>query len=192
MTEKRFNCHVKFSAMPNGIMVLDYERHGDEQTVIEDISREKAHRVMDRLNELNDENEQLKRQIGNLEHTKDFCAEVCADCERLEKENERLKEEINSKNEIWRRMDKMTQNKRFNIKLSMMVMGKDVIIDELGQYTFPVLEPTMSHMFCKALNELNDEKEIAIEGIKVANDLINRYGGDELKYKWKKEVNVND
>ena len=63
MTEKRFNCHVKFSAMPNGIMVLDYERHGDEQTVIEDISREKAHRVMDRLNELNDENKQLKQHI---------------------------------------------------------------------------------------------------------------------------------
>ena len=68
MTEnKRFNCHVKFSAMPNGIMVLDYERHGDEQTVIEDISREKAHRVMDRLNELNDENEQLKQQIKDMQ-----------------------------------------------------------------------------------------------------------------------------
>ena len=61
MTGKRFNCHFKFRAMPNGMMVLDYERHGDEQTVIEDISREKAHRVMDRLNELNDENEQLKQ-----------------------------------------------------------------------------------------------------------------------------------
>ena len=47
--------------MPNGMMVLDYEGHGDEQIVIEDISREKAHRVMDRLNELNDENEQLKQ-----------------------------------------------------------------------------------------------------------------------------------
>lgn len=66
MTEKRFNCHVKFSAMPNGIMVLDYERHGDEQTVIEDISREKAHRVMDRLNELSEENEQLKQVLGNI------------------------------------------------------------------------------------------------------------------------------
>lgn len=67
MTEKkRFNCHVKFSKMPNGIMVLDYEKHGDEQTVIEDINREKAHRVMDRLNELNDENEQLKSTIARL------------------------------------------------------------------------------------------------------------------------------
>lgn len=66
MNKKRFNCHVKFSAMPNGIMVLDYERHGDEQTVIEDISREKAHRVMDRLNELNDENSELKIENDEL------------------------------------------------------------------------------------------------------------------------------
>ena len=40
---------------------------------------------------LNTEIEQLKQEIGNLEHTKDFCADVCADCERLEKENEQLK-----------------------------------------------------------------------------------------------------
>ena len=40
---------------------------------------------------LEEENEQLKQQIGNLEHTRDFCAECC---ERLEKENEELKSEI--------------------------------------------------------------------------------------------------
>lgn len=62
MTKKRFNCHFKFSKMPNGIMVLDYTKHGDEQLVIEDISRDKAHRVMDKLNELADENEQLKQR----------------------------------------------------------------------------------------------------------------------------------
>lgn len=45
----------------------------------------------DKLNELYEENHQLKRQIGNLEHTRDFCAECC---ERLEKENEQLKSEI--------------------------------------------------------------------------------------------------
>lgn len=43
------------------------------------------------LNDLSEENEQLKQQIGNLEHTRDFCAECC---ERLEKENEGLKFEI--------------------------------------------------------------------------------------------------
>lgn len=48
---------------------------------------------------------------------------------------------------------------RFNINPSMMVTGKYVIIDELRQYTFPVLEPTMNHMFCKALNELNNDRE---------------------------------
>ena len=45
----------------------------------------------DKLNELYEENHQLKRQIGNLEHTRDFCAECC---ERLENENEQLKSEI--------------------------------------------------------------------------------------------------
>lgn len=44
-----------------------------------------------RVIELKKENEQLKQQIGNLEHTRDFCAECC---ERLEKENEELKFEI--------------------------------------------------------------------------------------------------
>lgn len=40
---------------------------------------------------LKKENKQLKQQIGNLEHTRDFCAECC---ERLEKESEELKFEI--------------------------------------------------------------------------------------------------
>lgn len=92
MTEhKRFNCHVKFSAMPNGIMVLDYEKHGDEQTVIEDISREKAHRVMDRLNELNDENEQLK--LDNKRLLSDY-TDVCNDNIAVVDENEQLKQQI--------------------------------------------------------------------------------------------------
>lgn len=68
MTEKRFNCHVKFSKMPNGFMVLDYTKNGKEQTVIEDISKEKAHSVMDRLNELSDENEQLKNRLKQTNH----------------------------------------------------------------------------------------------------------------------------
>lgn len=54
--------------------------------------KEDAQKVCDRLNELYEENHQLKRQIGNLEHTRDFCAECC---ERLEKENEQLKSENN-------------------------------------------------------------------------------------------------
>ena len=93
MTEnKRFNCHVKFSAMPNGIMVLDYERHGDEQTVIEDISREKAHRVMDRLNELNDENEQLKQTNQRLNDELQETMGYLTLKSGVEKENEQLKQ----------------------------------------------------------------------------------------------------
>lgn len=71
MTEKKqFNCHmwlVKFIELPNGFMVLDYT-NGKEQTVIEDISREKAYSVMDRLNELSYENEQLKKENKELEN----------------------------------------------------------------------------------------------------------------------------
>lgn len=96
MTEnKRFNCHVKFSAMPNGIMVLDYERNGDEQTVIEDISREKAHRVMDRLNELNDENNQLKQEL--FETSKELLWATSDEVDRAlhyEDEVEELRKEI--------------------------------------------------------------------------------------------------
>ena len=44
--------------------------------------------------ELKKENDELKKKIGNLEHTRDFCADVCADCERLEKEKEQLKSEL--------------------------------------------------------------------------------------------------
>ena len=109
MTEKRFNCHVKFSAMPNGIMVLDYERHGDEQTVIEDISREKAHRVMDRLNELHDEktelqkeNEELKRKV---KHFKELWAETSMENaelrEKIDKSNKRFVEKLNTIQKQW-------------------------------------------------------------------------------------------
>lgn len=94
MTEKRFNCHVKFSAMPNGIMVLDYEKHGDEQTVIEDISREKAHRVMDRLNELNDENEQLKSELSEQGTQLDFLKDENKHMRDLVNENEQLKQAL--------------------------------------------------------------------------------------------------
>ena len=88
MTEKLFNCHVKFSKMPNGIMVLDYTKKGKEQTIIEDISREKAHRVRDRLNELAEENEQLKFQLKECREHKLFSRR------ELEKENEQLKQTI--------------------------------------------------------------------------------------------------
>lgn len=42
--------------------------------------------------------------------------------------------------------------------------------------------------FLDGLNELNDEREILFDTVKKADDLINRFGGDELKHKWEKEV----
>ena len=53
----------------------------------------------------------------------------------------------------------MTENKRFEIKPSAMYNNKYVIHDSKKKYTFPVLDSTLNYMFCKALNELNDEKE---------------------------------
>ena len=78
MTEKRFQwVYIKDNTLElrdNGIVkVFNNER-------LEEL-----------LNDLSEENERLKQQIGNLEHTRDFCAECC---ERLEKENEELKFEI--------------------------------------------------------------------------------------------------
>ena len=43
---------------------------------------------------------------------------------------------------------------------------------------------------CDLLNELYEEKEIAIDGIKIADELIKKYGSEELKHEWKKEVTV--
>ena len=43
---------------------------------------------------------------------------------------------------------------------------------------------------CILLNELHEEKEIAIDGIKIADELIKKYGSEELKHEWKKEVTV--
>ena len=49
--------------------------------------------------------------------------------------------------------------KRFNIKPSVIVDDVTVIIDSEKKYTFPVLDSTLNYMFCKAMNELNDENE---------------------------------
>ena len=53
----------------------------------------------------------------------------------------------------------MTENKRFDIKPSSIVDDCFVIIDSESKYAFPTLESTLNYMFCKALNELNDENQ---------------------------------
>lgn len=50
--------------------------------------------------------------------------------------------------------------KRFNIKPSSIVDDVTVIIDNEKKYSFPILDSTLNYMLCKALNELNDEKEM--------------------------------
>ena len=64
------------------------------QNPVWDNKREDALNVFEMIEELNalhEENQSLKKQIGNLEHTRDFLGDVCADCDRLEKENKKLK-----------------------------------------------------------------------------------------------------
>lgn len=80
MTEKRFTSDGT-SLLNDGEFWLD----GSVATICN------AEEICELLNELYEENHQLERQVGNLEHTRDFCAECC---ERLEKENEQLKSEI--------------------------------------------------------------------------------------------------
>ena len=53
----------------------------------------------------------------------------------------------------------MTEDKRFEIKQSVMDNNRYVIHDSKKEYTFPVLDSTLNYMFCKALNELSDENE---------------------------------
>lgn len=97
MTEKRFT--IKEMQTWNKRYRLDKE---DTTKVIDatmenaefwTVHENEAYNLCIELNTLHEENEEFKKQIGNLEHTKDFCADVCADCERLEKESEQLKEE---------------------------------------------------------------------------------------------------
>ena len=53
--------------------------------------------------------------------------------------------------------ERMTESKRFEIKPSAMYNNKYVIHDGEKEYTFPILDSTLNYMFCKSLNELNDE-----------------------------------
>ena len=87
ITEKRFK--LRLSKLGNG-MITDTQKREDLYFDKEflDVTLPKTNEW---LNKLAEENEQLKQQIGNLEHTRGFCAECC---ERLEKENEELKFEI--------------------------------------------------------------------------------------------------
>lgn len=79
MTEKLYS--------HDGVIIIDHLK----KDLIHIDGREDLLELVEYVDKLQEENEQLKQQIGNLEHTRDFCAECC---ERLEKENEELKSEI--------------------------------------------------------------------------------------------------
>ena len=89
MTEKRFTMDN-----PNdwGFPITD----NDTGKVYSCASNQLMKDLCDVINKIVKENEQLKRQIGNLEHTRDFCADVLADFERIEKENKELKQQLES------------------------------------------------------------------------------------------------
>ena len=74
----------------------------------------------------------------------------------------------------------MTENKRFSLKGLIEGVPNICDNDEIIEQEEAVI----------LLNELNDEKEIAIDGIKIADELIKKYGSEKLKHEWEKEVTV--
>lgn len=90
MTEKRFKAII--NNIDGSSSLLD-KTTGEKITSILALE--------DKINELNDENNLLKKHIGNLEHTRDYCSEYC---EELEKENEYLKFEINKVREKYKEL----------------------------------------------------------------------------------------
>ena len=77
----------------------------------------------------------------------------------------------------------MTEDKRFEIKQSVMDNNRYVIYDSKKEYTFPVLDSTLNYMFCKALNELSDENE----QLRKENDILSC----ELSVSANKEISRN-
>ena len=77
----------------------------------------------------------------------------------------------------------MTENKRFEIKPSAMYNNKYVIHDSKKEYTFPILDSTLNYMFCKALNELNDENKQLKQYKQSVNDVLKSWSQKNLTAK---------
>lgn len=69
-------------------------------------------------------------------------------------------------------------------------LNKSQIEDNVELESYICLNEREAEEVCELLNELHEERGIAIDGIKIADELINKYGSDELKHKWKKEVTI--
>lgn len=65
----------------------------------------------------------------------------------------------------------MTENKRFEIKQSVMCNNKYVIHDGEKEYNFPVLDSTLNYMFCKALNEQHEQIERLKENFRALDEV---------------------
>lgn len=87
--------------------------------------------------------------------------------------------------------------KRFKIKPSAMRNNKYVIHDSKKKYTFPALDSTCNHMFCKALNGLEEENEQLKQRIKELEQEIGDLRMDNLRLNkccdsFMKELGLND
>ena len=81
----------------------------------------------------------------------------------------------------------MTENKRF---VYYEHKGADYILDNPNtelDFIEMLGDCLEAEEIVDLLNELNEEREIAIDGIKIADELIKKYGSDELKHEWEKK-----
>lgn len=152
-----------------------------------------AETFCEELNILAEENEQLKRQVGNLEHTRDFCADVCADCERLEQENKEFKQRIKRFENYKKASDKFTKEVEDFFKRH-----------EIDTVNFDLIDGVFDgfEFYSDKYNELKKENK----ELKKRDDLVSSYLQDEgsitlekyeeivdyLYKEWKKKRDLND
>lgn len=74
-----------------------------------------------------------------------------------------------------KKLQEMTENKRFEIKPSAIYNNRYVIHDSKKEYTFPVLDSTLNYMFCKALNELAEENKELQFRVNLLQEEVNEF-----------------
>ena len=82
-----------------------------------------------------------------------------------------------------KKLQEMTENKRFEIKPSAIYNNRYVIHDSKKEYTFPVLDSTLNYMFCKALNGLAEENKQLKEYKQSVNDALRSWSQKNLTAK---------
>lgn len=122
MTNKRFHYDWKTGRMKDTYSSFQATKN---MRLIERQINDACQSYEKQIAKLEKKNEQLNRQIGNLEHTRDFCDEVCADCERLENENKQLKEENEQLKREVKRLDDLWGEKC--VKEYLTVCGESIL-----------------------------------------------------------------